>query len=409
MAMNCETFKQNIDGWLDGELSPEMRLEMQEHADACGECASLLEQATNLSQMCAEMNEGLTVPLAAQAAWRQAVRAEARRPKKRTGGWMRVATGVAAAMALLVGGTFGVRSGETVPAVMPTIMVSQDEDYEGLPFAAGERKDGDAVRAGGDLALTGMRLQSDGSTQDSLRMSGDAQDEDAGLIVLRSASRSIRSDSYDSDVQWLNDLVSEYGAYFEERSETAASEDGATGRVSDMVIRTPSDRLDDFLTELDQLGETLVRSEAAEDVTDRYLDTQSRRDALLQQKQKLDDLLEKAESVEELIAVDDKMTDVLASLETLEGDLRRWESRQSYSRVSLTLTEAVKATVQPEASLGERMKSGFGESVGWLQEFGQDALVTLATALPKLVVWIPALALAVIAICAIRRGRRRRD
>ena len=114
-----------------------------------------------------------------------------------------------------------------------------------------------------------------------------------------------------------------------------------------------------------------------------------------------------AVSVEELIAIDDKLTDVLASIESLEGDLRRWESRRSYSRVELTLTEVLKKAPEAEASLGVRMQQGFEQSVQWLKEFGQDALVLLASAAPRLVVWIPALALVVILVCAIRSRKRK--
>ena len=121
MAMNCETFKQNIDAWLDGELSQEIRQEMEKHADECGTCAHLLDQAQHLSVMCAEMNEGLSVPLPAQAAWRKAVRAEAKRRSRPMATWMRAAAGVAAALAVLVGGTFGVRmNGSVQTAAVPT-------------------------------------------------------------------------------------------------------------------------------------------------------------------------------------------------------------------------------------------------------------------------------------------------
>ncbi len=405
MAMNCETFKQNIDAWLDGELSREIRQEMEKHADECETCARLLDQAASLSLMCAEMNEGLSVPLPAQAAWRKAIREEAKARRKPAGAWMHAAAGVAAALAVLVGGTFGVRMSETAPASAPTITVAETAGYELAMLPAGEFRAGEAAPAGG-MALTGMHLQSDGSVQDTAGTADQAENA-VETIVLRSASRSIRSASYDSDIQWLNDLVSEYGAYFEERSETAAPEDGAAGRTSSMVVRVPSDRLDDFLMELDQLGETLARSESAEDVTGRYMDTQSRQQALLAQKQKLEEMLAESKSVEELIAIDDKLTEVIASLEALEGDLRRWESQQKYSRVTLMLTEKLKAPATAEASLGDRMKTGFSDSVVWLKDFGQDALVTLVSAMPKLVVWIPALALVIAAVCLIR-GRRRK-
>ena len=114
MAMNCETFKQNIDAWLDGELSREIRQEMEKHADGCETCARLLDQAASLSLMCAEMNEGLSVPLPAQAAWRKAVREEAKARRKPAGAWMHAAAGVAAALCLEKGETLQALDGRCV-------------------------------------------------------------------------------------------------------------------------------------------------------------------------------------------------------------------------------------------------------------------------------------------------------
>jgi predicted nucleic acid-binding Zn-ribbon protein len=69
------------------------------------------------------------------------------------------------------------------------------------------------------------------------------------------------------------------------------------------------------------------------------MDTQSRLDALKLQKEKLTEMVAEATDVEELIAIDDKLTEVIAQMESLEGDLRRWESEQSYSKVTLRLAE----------------------------------------------------------------------
>ena len=47
---------------------------MEEHTLSCDDCAELLNQALTTATMCAELNEGLTVPLECQAGWRRAVR-----------------------------------------------------------------------------------------------------------------------------------------------------------------------------------------------------------------------------------------------------------------------------------------------------------------------------------------------
>ena len=399
MAMNCETFSEKLDAYIDGGLESAARLEMERHAENCEPCMKLMEEARLLKEMLAEMSK-VDVPLPAQAAWRRAVREEAK-AKKKPIAWTRGLVSAAAAMVVLVAGTMGMRMNQTLPVLNePGIMLLSENGY-GVEQDRYEERSGTAV-----IGYVTGGLQSDGSVDDTKTTETDNASGQTQPVVLRSAERAIESENYDSDVQWLSDLVSEYGAYFEEREE-AAGADGSVGRRSKAVVRVPSERLDDFLMELDQLGRTVNRREAAEDVSGRYMDTQSRLDALRLQKEKLTEMMAESTDVEDLIAIDDKLTEVIAQMESLEGDLRRWESEQSYSKVTLTLCEVFEEKAEAAASVGLRMKQGFDESIVWLKEFGQDLLVMLATYGPRLIILVPVLVLGIAAGCLFRRGKKK--
>ena len=409
MAMNCEAFRENIDAYIDGGLESAARLEMERHAEKCAPCMKLLTEARELAELLAEMSE-VDVPLQAQAGWRRAVRAEAK--KKPYAAWMRSIASVAAALVVLAAGTMGMRMNVDVPVLNESLTASDEPMLLMADMTAyrpgGDQDEEKEARAGVlPVGYVTSGLQSDGSVGNT--RSAETEKLAAGQIqpvVLRSAERTIESENYDSDVQWLNDLVFEYGAYFEEREEITG-EAGGIGRTAKAVVRVPSERLDDFLMEMDQLGRTVRRSEAAEDVTGRYMDTQSRLDALKMQKEKLTEMLAESTNVEELIAIDDKMTEVIAAMESLEGDLRRWESEQSYSKVILTLCEVFEEKEEAAVPVGLRMKQGFDESLVWLKEFGQDMLVMLATYGPRLIILIPVLALVLAAVCLIRGKKRK--
>lgn len=399
MAMNCETFSEKLDAYIDGGLESAARLEMERHAENCEPCMKLMEEARLLKEMLAEMSE-VDVPLPAQAAWRRAVREEAK-AKRKPIAWTRGLVSAAAAMVVLVAGTMGMRMNQTLPVLNePGIMLLSENGY-GVEQDRYEERSGTAV-----IGYVTGGLQSDGSVDDTKTTETDNASGQTQPVVLRSAERTIESENYDSDVQWLSDLVSEYGAYFEEREE-AAGADGSVGRRSKAVVRVPSERLDDFLMELDQLGRTVNRREAAEDVSGRYMDTQSRLDALRLQKEKLTEMMAESTDVEDLIAIDDKLTEVIAQMESLEGDLRRWESEQSYSKVTLMLCEVFEEKAEAAASVGLRMKQGFDESIVWLKEFGQDLLVMLATYGPRLIILVPVLVLGIAAGCLFRRGKKK--
>lgn len=81
--MKCEDFRKLIDAYIDGELDKAQVCEMLAHAQNCEDCAQELKLAEMLKGALQGMDDAIVPPLAAQAAWRGAVKAEARRGRMR--------------------------------------------------------------------------------------------------------------------------------------------------------------------------------------------------------------------------------------------------------------------------------------------------------------------------------------
>lgn len=406
MTMNCERFRSMLDRYIDSELSEEERSAMEEHTLSCDDCAELLNQALTTATMCAELNEGLTVPLECQAGWRRAVREEAAQAKKTPKWlvWRRALSVAAAAVALFfaVGGALN-PNGLTLKAAL---MNSADQYNETAGY------EGDYLSEGAGMARTAsgkaaFLLESDGAldTGKAVGVSGESA-QSGEIVVLRSALRHVVSKSFDSDLMWLEDLLREYNAYFEERTITGQAEEYS--RVLDASIRVPSASLDDFLTALDDMGTVTLREERAEDITADYTDVSTRLAVLRSQLDQLNAMNETAESVSDLIAIHERATELMAEIESYESTLRGWSSQQNYSTVSLTVEEDVTGGEDaPSASLGERMKEAFNASVEWLRTFGQNAAIFLAALAPRLAVWGPVAVIVIVIICLVFRRKKK--
>ena len=406
MTMNCERFRSMLDRYIDSELSEEERSAMEEHTLSCDDCAELLNQALTTATMCAELNEGLTVPLECQAGWRRAVREEAAQAKKTPKWlvWRRALSVAAAAVALFfaVGGALN-PNGLTLKAAL---MNSADQYNETAGY------EGDYLSEGAGMARTAsgkaaFLLESDGAldTGKAVGVSGESA-QSGEIVVLRSALRHVVSKSLDSDLMWLEDLLREYNAYFEERTITGQAEEYS--RVLDASIRVPSASLDDFLTALDDMGTVTLREERAEDITADYTDVSTRLAVLRSHLDQLNAMNETAESVSDLIAIHERATELMAEIESYESTLRGWSSQQNYSTVSLTVEEDVTGGEDaPSASLGERMKEAFNASVEWLRTFGQNAAIFLAALAPRLAVWGPVAVIVIVIICLVFRRKKK--
>ena len=406
MTMNCERFRSMLDRYIDSELSEEERSAMEEHTLSCDDCAELLNQALTTATMCAELNEGLTVPLECQAGWRRAVREEAAQAKKTPKWlvWRRALSVAAAAVALFfaVGGALN-PNGLTLKAALmnSTDQYNETAGYEGDYLSEGA---GMARTASGKAAFL---LESDGALDTGKAVGASGESTQSGeIVVLRSALRHVVSKSFDSDLMWLEDLLREYNAYFEERTITGQAEEYS--RVLDASIRVPSASLDDFLTALDDMGTVTLREERAEDITADYTDVSTRLAVLRSQLDQLNAMNETAESVSDLIAIHERATELMAEIESYESTLRGWSSQQNYSTVSLTVEEDVTGGEDaPSASLGERMKEAFNASVEWLRTFGQNAAIFLAALAPRLAVWGPVAVIVIVIICLVFRRKKK--
>lgn len=101
--MNCDKVKYLLDLYIDGEITRADAYEVMQHAQVCKACAQDVQAAKLMRKAIRNMDDNIDVPLKARAAWRNAVREEAR--KRKTRSVLRIVYGVAAALVLVVGAT----------------------------------------------------------------------------------------------------------------------------------------------------------------------------------------------------------------------------------------------------------------------------------------------------------------
>ncbi len=99
--MKCEDFIRLIDAYIDGELDETTVSEMLSHAKECENCAQELSMAEMLRDTLSGIDEDTVPPIAAQAAWRNAIKVESR--KKRMNRIYKICASAAAAVVIMFG------------------------------------------------------------------------------------------------------------------------------------------------------------------------------------------------------------------------------------------------------------------------------------------------------------------
>ncbi|WP_341360197.1 DUF4349 domain-containing protein [Georgenia sp. M64] len=236
---------------------------------------------------------------------------------------------------------------------------------------------------GGDEGGDGPVTDSDGEVVD-----GDRQVISTGSMTLVVEDPAVAADE-------VTAIVRAAGGRVDERSEQAGG-DGFEPSAW-LVVRVPSDELDDTLDALAELGEQRDLDIGSVDVTGTARDLDARIGALEASVDRLLGLLADAQSSEALIAAESALNERQSELEALKAERRYIGEQVAMATVSVQLVARSSPTLEPSGFLG-------GLRTGWdaLVSFVGAVLVTLGVLLP----WI-ALA-AVIAAIALPLWRRRR-
>lgn len=120
---------------------------------------------------------------------------------------------------------------------------------------------------------------------------------------------------------------------------SSLSQDYAT-----VVVRIKTERLDEFMSSLDGLGEINSYTKESEDISERYYDKTVRKTALENEQTRLLELQEKATTLADLLAINTRLSEIDAELASINGTLNKYDSLVEYSTVTINLRVTYQGT-----------------------------------------------------------------
>jgi len=154
--------------------------------------------------------------------------------------------------------------------------------------------------------------------------------------VIRNAEMGLEVEELPVASRLIEERVDQLGGLVADASSWGS---GKGERRGEMTIRIPSHRFAAFLLELETWGEMKNRRIFTQDVTEEYLDLESRAVNLERQEERLRQILDQAKTVEEILRVERELERVRGEIETIKGKLRYLKDRVDYSTIRLNLWE----------------------------------------------------------------------
>ena len=134
-----------------------------------------------------------------------------------------------------------------------------------------------------------------------------------------------------------------------------------------LSLKIPAEKFEEFLNEAKAVGRVIYSSILANDVTEQYIDTETRLASKRALLEKYQSYLPQAKDLKEILEVEAQINSVTTELEQWEGRLQRLEKEVAYSSVSVRLKlptyvekeDDVKTIADLFLSIGKNLRIAF--------------------------------------------------
>jgi hypothetical protein len=234
----------------------------------------------------------------------------------------------------------------------------------------------------GGRQVAQARAPADGKDKD--KDEGKPAPQEVERKILRTGEVQLIVDSLDQAERQLRQRLVEYKGYVDhfETRETPGSP-----RSGNWTVRVPSERFEDFMDAVSQLGEVRRRSSSSDDVTDRYYNMAAHVKNDESEEKSLRELLEKTSGkVENILAVRQALTDVRGRIEEQKSQLQRWDKSAHMSTVTVHLLDRKDYQPPLVPDFGSSVGRTFQGSVTALVEVGKFLVLAVVAIFPWLLV-----------------------
>jgi hypothetical protein len=164
--------------------------------------------------------------------------------------------------------------------------------------------------------------------------------------IVKTAELGIRAE----DVRRGSERVQEVAARFGGTIISSQTYRSGNSVYADLVISVPSGEFEQTLEELRGLGDEVTTDTiSGEDVTEEYVDLQSRERNLLAAEQTLLGLYDRADDVQDALSIQRELTGVRGQIEQVQGRIKYLDQRSDFSEISLSIRPVASPPKPPPA------------------------------------------------------------
>ncbi len=151
-------------------------------------------------------------------------------------------------------------------------------------------------------------------------------------------------------------------------------------QYSSYTLRIPADKFTEALSKVESLGKVKDRSSYGQDVTEEYIDVESRLKNLTLQEERYRELLDRATVVEDILKIEQELERVRSSIESLQGRMNYLNDQIDLSTIYVELMEP-----EPITSSDVGIVNALRQALRSMVDTFYDLIVRLGIIIPYLI------------------------
>ena len=227
--------------------------------------------------------------------------------------------------------------------------------------------------------------ESEAATEESSETKTEAPVVASDRMIIHQASLSVNVKELDKAQSNIEKKVDQYGGYIVESNVYQEDDQTSSGR---MIVRIPEKNFEKFLLDAEGVAaEVLERNVTGQDVTEQYVDLESRVKSKRAVEERLLDFMSKAQKTEDLLKISADLSEVQEEIEVMVGKMKYLENQTSFSTIELSMYEnrvVVPEIESKELNTWEKTKKQLATSTNSLLSAGSALIVFFVGNLPVL-------------------------
>ena len=229
--------------------------------------------------------------------------------------------------------------------------------------------------------------------------------------LIRTIDMNVETEQFDELVANVTAKTTALDGYIENSNIWEDNYYGGSGtqqkqKHASFCFRIPKDKMDSFITMVEDGTNVTRKQESMDDVTLTYVDIESHKKALQTEQDRLLELLAQAEDMDVILTIENRLTEIRYQVQSMESQLRTYDDQVDYSTLRLEVTEVVRYTpIVEDKSAWTQMKTGFMNSLYSVGRGLMNFFIWFVVHIPQLIIWAVIIFIIVLIIKKIRKKK----